>query len=317
MKLPATLGPLEEARALGDRPVALAVGMFDGVHRGHQLVLAQARLAAGDDGLTASLSFSPHPSRVLRPEQAVPLLFPPSMRARQLHATGVDVVIDHPFDHAFSRLPAERFVGLLKDCIPGLRTIVVGENFRFGYRRQGDVAQLKTDAQARGIAVEALARLPHQGDGISSTRIRNAVQTGAMDEAASLLGRPYASEGPVIGGRQLGRTIGFPTLNFAWEPECLPAFGVYVVGLTTRDGRTLPGVANYGQRPTVEQGPASPLLEVHTFGIPPLSTGETATVAWHQRLRGEERFADLDALKAQIARDTETARAWWTARSGA
>jgi len=184
----------------------------------------------------------------------------------------------------------------------------VGENWRFGAGRRGDVALLLAQAREQQVPVLSASRIQYNGGPISSTRIRECLEAGNVAEANSLLGYSYFAEGEVIPGRRLGRTIGFPTLNLAWQPELQPRYGVYAVrvvnGLT---GASLPGVANYGLRPTVAEA-TIPLLETHVLGECPFDGGDRITVEWLEFLRPESKFAGLDELRAQIARDVAAAR---------
>jgi riboflavin kinase/FMN adenylyltransferase len=225
-----------------------------------------------------------------------------------LHRLGVDVVIQQPFTLDFARITAEEFLPCLKRHLPNLAGIYVGENWRFGAGRQGDVALLLAQAGQQQVPVLSASRIQYNGGPISSTRIRECLEAGNITEANSLLGYSYFAEGEVVPGRRLGRTLGFPTLNLVWEPELQPRHGVYAVRVT--DGLTgapLPGVANYGLRPTVAQNTV-PLLEVHVLGECSLHEGDRIAVEWLKFLRPECKFAGLDELRAQIARDSEAAR---------
>lgn len=296
-------------------PVHLAVGMFDGVHLGHREVLGLAvRNARAAGGVAGVLTFSPHPSRVFRPEDPTTLLVDRRQKDELLASAGLGFVVHHPFDRAFAALPAETFVAWLRERVPGLAAVYVGENFRFGKGRAGDVASLVEQGRALGVHIYAADRVELDGERISSTRIRKLVAEGRVAEASELLGYDYYGEGSVIPGRKLGRTIGFPTLNVAWDPEQRPAFGVYAVRLTGPDGVARAGVANYGVRPTVESQPVSPQLEVHLFDdadavrAAGLDTGAFVRVALRRFIRPERKFSGLDALKAQIAEDSRLAR---------
>ncbi len=287
-------------------PLHLAIGMFDGVHLGHQAVIEAALHSAKQSGgVTAVLTFHPHPSRLFHPQSPTLLLMPPEQKARFLREFGVDLIIAQPFTRKFARLPAGHFLAYLKKHLPSLAAVYVGENFRFGHKRAGDVDLLVHSGRDLGLTVVSIARLRHNGRPVSSTRIRELLARGAIDEASRLLGYTYYCEGIVQPGRKLGRKIGFPTLNLAWEPEAQPALGVYAVRLRTSHGRWRRGVANYGHRPTVERrGPVKPLLETHLLGRGP-APGPRAKVRveWLEFLRPERKFPSLKALKKQIARD--------------
>lgn len=300
------LGGLEGA-ALPAKPLHLAIGMFDGVHLGHQSVIDSALHSARRSGALAGvLTFWPHPSALFRPENPTPLLMLPAMKRRVLERLGIDFLIEQNFSREFAGIAAGDFVPYLRRQLPRLAAIYVGENWRFGRDRTGDVALLVAQARAAGIAVFSAPRLNHNGAPISSSRIRELLAAGAMAEANALLGYSYFAEGVVERGRRLGHTIGFPTLNVAWEPELKPRYGVYAVEVATGQKKPLRGVANYGLRPTVEQT-ARPLLEVHLLETSSLTYGDKLTVHWLQALRPEVKFSGMEELRLQIARDRQEA----------
>jgi len=291
-------------------PVHLAIGMFDGLHLGHQSVVGAAVHASrGSGGIAAALTFWPHPSQLFRPDQAVPQITGPDVKVRLLEEAGVELVIEQPFDERFAAIPAEDFVRHLKEYLPSLAAIYVGENWRFGKGRRGDINLLVTLAAEAGIGLVSCPRLQRDGQPVSSTRIREALVRGDMAEANELLGYSYFAEGKVKDGRRLGRKIGFPTLNLDWEPELKPRFGVYVVRVRGERGKTYAGVANYGIRPTVEaRGDAAPLLEVHLLTEScPLGSGDYLKVEWQEFLRPEMAFPGIAELKAQISADVARA----------
>jgi riboflavin kinase/FMN adenylyltransferase len=297
-----------ERVALTPQPVHLAIGMFDGVHLGHQSVIATAvHSARRRGGLAGVLTFHPHPSVVLRPDNPTRLLLPPEVKRRVLGGLGLDFLVDENFTADFARTTASGFVAWLKRCLPALEAVYVGENWRFGRGREGDVAVLVAEARAAGYSVYSMPRLNHNGAPISTSRVRALVAAGEIDAANALLGYSYFSESVVEPGRKLGRTLGFPTLNLRWEPELAPRYGVYAVMVAEPGGAPQPGVANYGLRPTTEQT-QRPLLEVHVLAETNLAYGDTVTVQWLRFLRPEKKFAGLDELKAQIAADRDAAR---------
>jgi riboflavin kinase/FMN adenylyltransferase len=219
---------------------------------------------------------------------------------------GVDVLIEQPFTPDYAAIAAEDFVPHLHRHLPHLAAIYVGENWRFGRGRAGDVALLVAEAQKAGLSVYSAPRLNHNGAAISSSRIRELLAKGEMAAVNAMLGYTYFTEGVVEHGRQLGRTIGFPTLNVAWEPELPPRYGVYAVEVLSGQKRPVKAVANYGLRPTVEQT-SRPLLEVHLLEASPLTYGEKLTVNWLHFLRPESKFGSLEELRAQIEKDRKTA----------
>jgi riboflavin kinase / FMN adenylyltransferase len=316
MSGPAVFHRLEEAaQLLPRRPLHLAIGMFDGVHLGHRAVVETAvQSAQRDGGVAVALTFDPHPSRLLRPDDPVRLLQSPELRARHLRAAGVAAVVIQPFTRAFSQLEAEGFLPFIRERLPQLGTVYVGENWRFGRGRRGDVTLLNEEARRLGLAVVSAPRINHNGEPISSTRIRTCVENGDIQLANTLLGYTYTTAGVVTAGKRLGRSLGFPTLNLPWTPECRPRMGVYVVRVG-RPGERIerPAVANYGLRPTVDEAVA-PRLEVHLLAECPYDEGDRLEVEWEDFLRPEQRFGGLEALRTQIARDVEMARAWHAAR---
>jgi riboflavin kinase / FMN adenylyltransferase len=296
-----------EGAKLPERPLHLAIGMFDGVHLGHQSVIDSAvHSARRSGGLAGVLTFWPHPSALFRPENPTPLLMPVEMKRRVLAELGIDFVIEQNFSREFAGIEAKHFVLFLQQSLPQLSAIYVGENFRFGRGRMGDVSTLVEEAKTLGVAVYGAERLSHNGAPISSSRIRELLSAGNVTEANALLGYSYFAEGVVERGRQLGRTIGFPTLNLAWEPELKPRFGVYAVEVLDATGNRVKGVASYGTRPTVETE-GRPILEVHLLEESTLTYGDKLRVNWLQFLRPESKFGGLDELKKQIVLDVEKA----------
>ncbi len=289
------------------KPLHLAIGMFDGVHLGHQSVIESAiHSARRSGGLAGVLTFWPHPSVLFRPEQPVPQLLPPAMKRRVLGGLGIDFLVEQDFTREFAGIDAREFVAFLRRCLPQLAAVYVGENWRFGRERAGDVTMLVEEARKVGLAVFSAPRLNHNGAPISSSRIRELLAAGAVAEANALLGYSYFAEGVVQRGKQLGRTIGFPTLNVPWEPELKPAYGVYAVEVLTAQKQPLKGVANYGLRPTVEQT-TRPLLEVHLLETSSLTYGDKLTVSWLHFLRPESKFGSMEELRLQIEKDRQSA----------
>lgn len=305
---------LAAAGELPERELHLAVGMFDGVHLGHRAVLEAAVVSARrTGGLAAALTFDPHPSRLLRPDKAVGLIQPVATKVNRMLLAGLDAVIMQSFTREFAAIPAEEFVANLKRALPRLATIYVGENWRFGRGRVGDVSLLNKTAGELGLSVFSAPRVNLDNAPISSTRIRSALLEGDIEQVNRLLGYTYRSQNKVVDGRKLGRTMGFPTLNLNWAPECLPKLGVYAVEVQVAgDSRVWQGVANYGVRPTVESSTESvPTLEVHLFETPPFSTGADLTVDWVAFLRSEKKFTDIETLRDQITMDRGGAMQWF------
>ena len=311
MSLPAQFHGLDGVQ-LPPQPLHLAIGMFDGVHLGHQAVIESAVHSAHRcGGLAGVLTFWPHPSRVFNPAKPVRMIMSPEMKFRVLLRLGVDAVIEQPFTLAFARITAEEFLPHLQQRLPQLAGVYVGENWRFGAGRKGDARLLLAEAGKHQVSVVSVPRIHCNGEPISSTRIRDCLEAGHLEEANLLLGYSYFAEGVVTPGRHLGRTLGFPTLNVPWQPELQPRHGVYAVRITGDPAaEALPGVANYGLRPTVAAA-GGPLLEVDVLGSCPFATGSRVTVDWLKFLRPEQKFDGVEELRAQIARDRETAAAFF------
>ncbi len=306
---------LEQAR-LPAGSLHLAIGMFDGVHLGHRSVIESAVHSARRSGGQAGvLTFWPHPSTLFRPGQPTALLMPAAMKRTVLARLGVEVVIEQNFSAEFAAVEARDFVALLRRHLPQLAAIYVGENWRFGRGRKGDVPVLVETAREAGLTVFSAPRLNYNGAPISSSRIRDLLVAGEMAEANAMLGYSYFTTGVVEQGRQLGRTVGFPTLNLPWEPELKPRYGVYAVEVSQGEKRPLPGVANYGLRPTVTQT-NRPLLEVHLLEAPAPAYGDEITVHWLQFLRTEGKFGSVDELRQQIEKDRRNALDFFRKRGG-
>ena len=287
-------------------PLHLALGVFDGVHSGHQAVIARAvEAATRDGGLPGVLTFDPHPIRVIAPNKApTALLETLDHKARVMENLGVQLFIPLHFDLEFARMEASEFIKNLTAA--PVKTIAVGEDWRFGHHRSGDVNFLTQEAAARGFKLEAVAPVMHDGERISSTRIRQAIRDGNLNAAQQMLGRPYAVVGKVITGKQLGRTLGFPTANLATGAAQLPPDGVWAVRAFLQDGRDLAGVANLGMRPTV--GGDSHSLEVHLLDFSGDLYGQELEIRFQKHLRPEIQFPSVEALRLQIQQDTDDAR---------
>src|SRR5258708_7044058 len=218
MAKPLQLSGLEAAFGLAPRPLHLAIGMFDGVHLGHQTVVESAvHSARRRNGIAAVLTFYPHPSALFRADNPTRLLMPAEMKLSVLGDLGVEVVIQQTFTRVFASITAEDFLPRLKGFLPHLEAVYVGENWRFGQGRKGDVALLVEEGRKLGITVVSASRVNHNGEPISSTRVRGCLVEGQIATANALLGYAYFAEGEVRPGERLGRTIGFPTLNIDWH----------------------------------------------------------------------------------------------------
>ncbi|AWT59977.1 MAG: Riboflavin biosynthesis protein RibF [Candidatus Moanabacter tarae] len=293
---------------VGKNPLHLAIGMFDGVHLGHRAVIEAAIQSARRSGdVSGILTFYPHPSRVLYPENPTPLLISSKMKTSILYEMGVDFVIQKEFTQIFAQVEAEDFLTTLKQTLPTLVSVFVGEDYRFGKNRRGDVCLMIKEARRLGLHVFSVERIKLNGEDISSTRIREHIQAGRIEESNQLLGYVYSCAGRVCRGQKIGRGIGFPTLNLSWTPELFPRFGVYAVRVVLEGcEKCLPGVANYGIRPTTSEK-GEPLLEVHLLKDLDVQLGTKLVVKWYTFIRPEIRFPHLDALRRQIAIDKEKA----------
>ncbi|MCO5733183.1 bifunctional riboflavin kinase/FAD synthetase [Rhizobium sp. SSA_523] len=288
----------------------VAIGNFDGVHRGHRSVLERALDIARQRGVPALvLTFEPHPRTVFRPDQPVFRLTPAPLKARLLEAMGFRSVIEYPFDRAFSQRSAEDFVssilaGWLKAC-----AVVTGFDFHFGRAREGGPAFLMEAGRRHGFEVSLVDAFRDEGaEVISSSRIRDLLSTGEVAEAAGQLGYRYTVEAEVISGEKLGRKLGYPTANMQLPPEAGLRAGIYAVRFRRQNGALFDGVASYGRRPTVTENGA-PLLETFLFDFSDSLYGELCSVSFFGFLREELKFDGLDSLVAQMKRDEEEARA--------
>ncbi len=295
----------------GTAPSVLTIGNFDGVHRGHQALLAMLVAKARTAGLPAVvLTFEPHPREYFSPDNAPARLASLREKLLLLSTCAIDRVHVCRFDAHLAALSADAFIDRLLVAGLGLRHLIVGDDFRFGAGRRGDFAMLQAAGGERGFGVEAMPTLAADDLRVSSSAVREALAAGKLDQAAHLLGRPYSIAGRVVSGKKLGRTIGYPTANIQLKhrkPALSGVFAVSVEGL----GRPLTGMANVGVRPTVDQG-LQPSLEVHVFDWSADCYGAHLRVHFLKKLREEQRFSSLDALKAQIARDAGHARTWFT-----
>jgi riboflavin kinase/FMN adenylyltransferase len=288
----------------------VAIGNFDGVHRGHQAVLERARQEAERRGAAALvLTFEPHPRAVFRPELPLFILTPPPVKAKLLHHLGFDAVVEQRFTRDFAARSPEEFVTDILENGLGISHAVTGFDFHFGKDRRGGPAFLIDAGKRHGFGVTLVDAFRDEGaEVISSSRIRGLLEAGEVAEAAGLLGYRYTAEAAVSGGKRLGRTLGYPTANMALPDAVALRHGIYAVRLRRADGSLHDGVASFGRRPTVDVDGA-PLLETFVFDFSGDLYGETCAVSLFSFLRGEEKFDGLDALVAQMKRDEAEARA--------
>lgn len=285
-------------------PSALAIGNFDGVHLGHQAVLRRLTATAAQNNLVSNvLTFEPHPREFFAPDNAPARLTAMREKLEMFAALGIQNTYVCPFDAAFAAMSAETFMQRILQQALNVQTLLVGEDFRFGAKRAGGIADLK---QA-GIDVIALPAIMVDGLRVSSTAVRQALANGDLQSAQALLGRPYGISGHVVHGDKLGRQLGYPTANIQMQHDNPPLTGIYAVKLCNLPGGDLPGVASLGVRPTMKQD-GKPTLEVHVFDFDRDIYGAHVQVQFLQKIRDEAKFPDLETLKRQIALDEQAAR---------
>lgn len=298
----------------GDCPTALTIGNFDGVHLGHQAMLAKLREAASARGLPACvMTFEPHPREFFAPDKAPARLTSLREKLELLSTQGVDRAYVCRFNYAFAQTTSEEFVRRI--LFDGLRVkwLLVGDDFRFGARRAGDVVLLKQNASLYGYEIEAMASVMLRGERISSTAVRDALASGELSRAAQLLGRPYSISGRVVRGDRLGRKLGFPTANIQMKHNRPPLNGIFVVEVAGVGETAVRGVASLGVRPTVKARGA-PVLEAHLLDFDDDLYGRHLRIEFLHKLRDEEKYRDLETLTRQIALDVENAREYFRRR---
>lgn len=291
------------------KPLHLAIGVFDGLHLGHQAVIGKAVDGArSTNGGAVLVSFEPHPRAVFNPAEPPLVLTNPDHKVRLAANLGVEAVLLIPFDESFAAKSGREFIETLANAAPDLREICVGADWKFGCDRSGNIALLEQLGSELGFTAHGVETVLINGEKISSTAIRNSIAAGAFDDAAKFLGRDYSVLGKVVKGDQRGRQLGFPTANLTVAHEQLPPGGVYAIRAQLQD-RKLGGVANLGVRPTVAEPGAQRLLEIHLFDYKgPEFYGENLEIWFEKFLRDEVKFDSLDALVAQIERDAAQAR---------
>ena len=296
---------LQELTAVPRHTVA-TIGNFDGVHLGHRAIFRRVvTVARQAQGTATVITFNPHPLKLLAPERAPLLINTYEERERLIAASCIDLLVCLPFTTALAALPATTFVTDILLRSLGLKHLIIGYDYAFGRDRQGDAAFLQGCGERYGFKVEVLPPITQNQDVYSSTRIRQLLQAGEVEAAASLLGRHFTLEGEVIHGAGRGRNLGFPTANLRTEKELLPKEGVYAVKVRL-GAELLDGVANIGRNPTFGENELT--VEVHLLDVKQNLYGETLRLYFLQRLRGEERFATVTELCAAISADIDRAR---------
>jgi riboflavin kinase/FMN adenylyltransferase len=303
-------------------PCALTIGNFDGVHRGHQALLARVRDAASRLGVSSAvMTFEPHPREFFAQVTGDASRAPARIanlrdKLQSLSDTGIDRVIVEHFNASFAALSPQDFVENV--LVQGLHVkwLIVGEDFRYGAKRAGDLAMLTEAGKQYGFEVEALPTITNAGARISSSAVRSALAQGDLTHAKQLLGHAYAISGHVIHGKKLGRSLGFPTMNLRVAHKRPALTGIFVVQVHGLEDEPLPGVASLGVRPTVDDS-GRVLLETHVFDYAKQCYGKLIRVEFLKKLRDEEKYTDLPALTAAIAQDAEQARAYFKAQDDA
>ncbi len=290
----------------GARP-AVTLGNFDGVHLGHQRAFALLKERARTLGApSVAVTFEPHPVSVLRPAHAPKRILTPKLKEELIAALAIDHLVVIHFTEEFSRATAEEFVSRVLVEKLGAAELVLGANFRFGRGREGDLESLRKLGEKHGFVVHQVDAEAYKGEIISSSRIRRALEEGAVDEAAAMLGRPYFVEGVVVRGDGRGKRMGFPTANLNVEGDVLAEDGVYVTEATVA-GATLPGMTHVGRRPTF--GLEERTVETHLFDFDRDLYDSRIRLHFHRRLRGTVKFSSADALQERLRLDREEARA--------
>ena len=295
------------------RNAAVAIGNFDGVHRGHKAVIDAAEaLARGTHHVPHSpsrpaiaLSFEPHPRSLFRPDEPLFRLTPPALKALLLERSGLDALITLTFDRALAGMTAEEFLEELVVRRLGASAVAVGYDFHFGKDRRGTPEFLVQHGRSLGLDIAIVAPTREIGEAVSSSAIRRALATGEVPRANRLLGHEWSVLSTVIHGEKRGRDLGFPTANMTLDPQCSLMHGIYAVRATI-DGTTRSGVASFGRRPTFDNGP--PLLETFVFDFSGDLYGKVIEISFVGRIRGEEKFDSIEALVARMGEDSRIAR---------
>ncbi len=306
---------MELIRYLADRPAfskgcVLTIGNFDGVHAGHRMVLAALKKQASEMGLPAvAMCFEPQPIEYFKAGAAPARISTVRDKIEQLSQAGVDALYLVRFNHALANMSAESFVNMLRKQL-NIKLLIVGDDFRFGKNRQGTFDYLQQAGGQYGFDVKRSDSFKIESERVSSTLIREALETGQLDKAAVYLKRRFTLSGRVMHGYKRGRELGFPTANIRVKNRKSPLRGVFAVTITLESGAVYQGVANVGTRPSIEAMSAV-LLEAHLFEFSGDLYGQRVTVSFHKKLRDERKFNSLDELKAQISQDSDQAKTFF------
>ena len=292
----------------GSRKVCLAIGVFDGVHLGHQQIIRQTVADARQhDAVALVVTFDKHPNAIVAPDKTPPQIFSHSQKLRAIESLNADALLEIPFDKAFSEKSGEVFIRELARDLGSIFSICVGADFVFGHKRSGTVALLRHLGAELNFQVHGHAAVALDGETVSSTRIREAIRAGKLDAASQMLGRPYAICGKVLTGDKLGRQLGFPTANLEATNLILPPNGVYAA-CTQFGGKFFRSALNIGVRPTVATGKPERRVEAHLLDFSGELYGEEIEIELGAKLRAEQKFSSPAELQAQIARDVAAVR---------
>lgn len=297
-----------------NRPTAITLGNFDGLHQGHRALIHLTKQFALEEGLESVVfSFSPHPRFVFQKEEDLALIMAPSEKKFTMEQMGVDTYIEYPFDKEFAATSAEDFAVKLLFEQMKCQVLVVGEDYHFGSHRSGNYEMLRRLGEKRGVKVIAVPSVRYENERVSSTRIRRCLIDQKLEDANIMLTEPYFILGTVMEGKKLGRTIGFPTINIEAHPlKLFPPNGVYATK-TLYDGKYYYGVTNIGKNPTVNG--TQKIIETYLFDFHQTIYGETVQTYFYEFLRSEKKFADIAELQAQIAVNTKEAKAYFASKA--
>jgi len=292
----------------GQRKVCVAIGVFDGVHLGHQQIIRQTVAdARGHDAISLVVTFDKHPNAIVAPDKTPPQIFSRSQKLRAIESLGVDALLEIPFDKNFSEKSGETFIRELARDLGKIHSVCVGADFVFGHKRSGNVALLKTLGAELFFQVHGLAAVSLDGQVVSSTRIREAIRAGNFDAASQMLGRPYAICGRIIEGDRLGRQFGFPTANLDATNLILPPNGVYAASTKLKE-QFYRVALNIGLRPTVVAAQPQLRVEAHLLDFSGNLYGAELELELDGKLRDEQKFSSPTELREQIARDVAAVR---------
>jgi riboflavin kinase/FMN adenylyltransferase len=293
----------------GSKKVCLAIGVFDGVHLGHQQIIRQTiNDARQHDAIAVVLTFDRHPNSIVAPDKVPPLIYSLPQKLRAIESLGADAVLLIQFDKKFSEQTGEEFIRSLSRDLGKIHSVCVGADFVFGHKRSGNVALLKKLGAELNFSVHGLAAVSLDGQVVSSTRIREAIRAGDFDAASQMLGRPYAISGRVVEGDKIGRKLGFPTANLDAANLILPPNGVYS-GSTIFTRKLYRVALNIGLRPTVASAKPQLRVEAHLLDFDGKLYGEDLEIEIGEKLRDEQKFVSAVELREQIARDIAQVRA--------